>query len=453
MRIIIAGDGKEGTALTKLLSNEGHDVVVIDTKASVLVKNSEKFDIMTVVGNCMALKTLQNAGVEKSDLLIAVTGSDEVNLLTCITARKFNPRIHTIPRVRNPEYFEQLRAMRDDFGLSLIVNPDKAAATEIFRLLQFPVFLKRETFANGNAEIIQLRVSPGGVLDGAPLNKQIEQIMGCKVLVCAVVRDGVAFIPGANTILCGDDDIFVTAPTAVLSTMLKNLGVVAKKIHSVLIIGGGRTSLHLAGLLIDSGTNVKIIEQDEARCLELAELLPKASIINGDGSSQEILDREGVDMMDAIVTLTGLDEVNIVVSMYADSVKVKKIITKINHMSSPVLLANTALGSVINQSGLSGNIIAQYVRAMDNQTGAALTVHLIANEQVEAMEFLISKQSPYINTSLKDIPIKKNVLVSCIAHNGKTIIPGGMSQFTVGDTVVVVAAKDIQILQLDDIFD
>ncbi len=452
LNIIIAGDGKVGVALTRLLSLEGHELVAIDSNARVLAQNLEQYDVMTVQGNCATMAALREAGVEQSDLLIAATSADEINLLCCLTARKMNPSLHTIARVRSPEYYEQLFSMREEFGLSLTINPELTAAQEITRLLQFPGFLKRETFAKGRVEIVELRVLEGSLLENISLSS-LQGVLGCKVLVCAIVRGGQALIPTGNAVLQRGDHIYVTAPVAVLAHLLKRLGITHKRTRHAMLIGGSRVCYYLAKSLIDVGMQVKIIEQDERRCVELAQLLPEASIIQADGSSQETLDSEGLDTTDALVTLTGLDELNVVMAMYAGARGVPLIVTKVNRIETTGLLENLNIGSVISPKELCSATIVQYVRAMQNQTGAAVSVHLIAGGQVEALEFRVTEETRNLRTPLRDIRLKSNILISCITRRAKTILPDGGSHLEPGDTVIVVTGRETPLLQLNDIFE
>lgn len=452
MKIIIAGDGKVGLALTRLLSQEGHDLVTIDTNRSVLERDMEEFDVISIVGNCAAMDTLREANVEQADVLIAATSADEINLLCCLTARRLNPTLHTIARVRSPEYTEQLYLMRKEFGLSLIMNPERQAAKEIFHLLQIPGFLKRETLAKGRVELVELRIKENSLLDNVILNHLPHVLSGCKMLVCVVVRDGRAFIPTGDTTLRRGDHIYVTAPAAVLSELMKKLGITQKKIRHAMLIGGGRVSYYLAQTLLGSGVNVKIIENNPNRCMELAHILPGASIIEADGSSQNVLESEGITETDALVTLTGLDEQNIITSLYGSSRGVPHVITKVNRMTTTGLLEDLPIGGVVSPKELCSTNIVQYVRAMQNQTGAAVTVHRIADGRAEALEFSVDKQTRYVGEPLKNLRFKKNVLMSCISHQGTIIIPDGHSSFQVGDTVVIVTTREEPILRLNDIF-
>lgn len=452
MKIIIAGDGKVGAILTRQLSAEGYDLTLIDANLKVLESTEERYDIMAVQGNCASMETLGQAGIKEADLLIAVTNADEVNLLCCMTAHGMNPDIHTIARIRNPEYTEQIYKMQNLFALSMMINPERMAALEIERLLKYPGFLKRDTFARGRVEIVELRVEAGHKLCNVALN-DLDSIVKCRILVCTVIRNGKATAPGGNFVLMEGDRVFVTAPTNVLTTLLKNLGVITHKVKRVILCGGGRVSYYLAQSLLKNGIGVQIVEQDYDRCLLLANMLPQASVIHGDATREIVLDNEGISDCDALVTLTGVDEMNIIISLYGSSCKVPQIITKLGRLENNTILDALPLGSIISPKELSCNHIVRYVRAMENQTGAALTVHTIADGQAEAVEFVVDKGTLHCGEPLKKLKLKKNVLIVCIMHGPKLDIPNGDSSFEHGDTVIIVTGADRVIYQLNDIFE
>lgn len=452
MKIIVAGDGKLGSLLTRQLSAEGYDLTLIDANLKQLESSEERFDIMVVQGNCASMDVLEQAGVDEADLLIAVTGADEINLLCCMTAHGMNPRLHTIARVRNPEYTDQIYKMRDMFALSMTVNPEKQAAVEIERLLKYPGFLKRDTFAKGRVEIVELRIDSNNRLCNVALN-DMNNIVKCKILVCAVLRNGTAIAPDGNFVLREGDRIFVTAATKELTMLLKNLGVITHKVKRVILCGGSRVSFYLAKMLSRSGIGVQIIERSPEKCVQLAALLPEADIIQGDASSQFILEREGIANCDALVTLTGLDELNMIISLYGTDCGVPQVITKLGRFDNTNILGNLSLGSIISPKELSSNIIVRYVRAMKNQTGAAQTVYTIADGQAEAADFLVEEGTRYLEKPLKEIHLKKNVLVACITRGATQEIPNGDSYFEKGDTVIIVTNGKKGIYQLNDIFE
>ena len=451
MNIIIAGDGKVGSMLTRQLSTEGHNITVIDSNAKVLNVTVERYDVFAVHGNCASMDVLLQAGVKDADLLIAATNADEVNLLCCTTAHALNPKLHTIGRIRNPEYTEQIYRMRNVFGLSMVINPENQTATEIDRLLKYPGFLRRDTFAKGRTEIVELRVNSGSKLCNVRL-MDLRNIVRCQVLVCAVLRDGSAIAPKGDFVLREGDRVFFTALSQNLTTLLKNLDILTRRVRNVTICGGGRISYYLASRLKKAGISPRIIEKDYARCQELCELLPDAEIIHGDISDQDLLDSEGLSSTDALVTLTGMDEMNIIVSLYAASQGVPQVITKMSHTGNRKLADNLSLGSIVSPKELCSNSIVRYVRAMQNQTGAAVSVHAIADGQVEAVEFNVDATTRNCGVPLKQLKLKPNVLLASITRGHNTQIPGGDSTFLDGDTVVVVTSGRGVLQSVNDIF-
>ena len=451
MNVIIAGAGKVGIALAQQLSAEGCDITIIDSNQKTLSNCLEQMDIMAVQGNCASMVTLQQAGIRDADLLIAATNADEVNLLCCTTAHGINPGLHTIARIRNPEYTEQIYAMRDVFALSLAFNPEKQAAVEIERLLKYPGFLRRDTFAKGRAEIVELRVEPGSKLHNVALSA-MDSIVKTRVLVCAVLRNGESVTPNGNFVLREGDRMFVTAPTENLTGMLKNLGIITRRARKVVLCGGGRVSYYLATLLEKDGISVQIIDSDAQRCQELAAALPQTCVIHGDATDHSLLESEGLADCDALVTLTGVDELNMIISLYGGSRKLPQVITKLSHVGSRSIIDSLALGSIVCPKELCCNNIVRYVRAMRNQTGAAVSLHAIADGQAEAVEFLVDAHTRNCGKPLKELKLKPNVLIASITHGAKTQVPSGNSVFQEGDSLVVVTSGRGVLQQLNDIF-
>lgn len=451
MNIIIAGDGKVGSTLARQLSAEGYDITLIDSDRQVLNSSMERMDVMAVHGNCAAMDVLLQAGIKDADLLIAATSADEVNLLCCTTAHGLNPKLHTIARIRNPEYAEQIYEMRDIFGLSMAINPEKQAATEIERLLKYPGFLRRDTFAKGRAEIVELRIDDDSKLRGVSM-MDLPGIVKCRVLVCAVLRNGTAVTPGANFVLEEGDRIFVTAPTETLTQLLKNLGIITRRARRVILCGGGRVSYYLASMLLKSGISVQVIENDLVRCKELATMLPDACVVHGDATDQALLESEGLSSCDALVTLTGIDELNMIISLYGNSRDLPQVITKLSHAENRNIIDSLALGSIVCPKELCCSNIVRYVRAMQNQTGAAVSVHSIADGKAEAVEFLVDETTKNCGKPLKELKLKPGLVVAGITHGSKTEIPSGDSRFLPGDTVVVVTGGRGVLHQLNDIF-
>ena len=451
MNIIIAGNGKIGATLVRQLSAEGNDITLIDSDPKVISACVERYDIMAVEGNCASMSVLQQAGVKDADLLIAATNADEVNLLCCTTAHGMNPKLHTIARIRNPEYAQQIYEMRDVFALSMAINPEKQTAQEIERLLKYPGFLRRETFAKGRAEIVELRVDAGSKLCDVTLSN-LNTIVKCKVLVCAVLRNGEAVTPGGNFVLREGDRIFVTAPTNDLSLLMKNLGIITRPARRVALCGGGRISYYLAQLLQKGNIAVHIIENDANRCRELASLLPDVTVIHADAADHDLMEAEGIASCDALVTLTGMDELNTIISLYGTSVGIPQIITKLGHMDNTNIVGNLKLGSIVSPRELCCNTIVRYVRAMRNQIGAAVSVHAIADGQAEAVEFLVDEYTQNCGKPLKELKLRPNVLIASITHRAQTFVPSGDTVFHKGDTLVVVTSGRGVLQQLNDIF-
>ena len=451
MKILIAGCGKVGKTLIEHLATEGYDLTVIDVDQRKTAPMVDRFDIMVMMGNCGSADTLRQAGVEHADLLIAVTGSDELNMLCCATAHALNPNLHTIARIRNPEYAEQTYSMGHVFGISMTFNPEKQAATEIERLLKYPGFLKRDAFAKGRVEIVELRVDAESKLRNVSLFS-LNSIVKCKVLVCAVLRDGAAIIPRGNFELKEGDRVFVTAPTNNLALLLKNLGIVTHKNRRIILAGGGTVSYYLAQALQDEHIRVTLIEKDPEKCKKLAAKLPKTNVLEGDAGDRRLMESEGLDSTDCLLAMTGMDELNVIISMYGNHCGVPQIITKLDRMNDSRIIDKLPIGSVICPRKLCCNNILRYVRALQNQAGAAVTIHAIADGQAEAMEFVVDETTLHRETPLKQIRLKENVLLACITHQGQIEIPNGDSFFTEGDRLVIVANRDEVLLQLNDIF-
>ena len=452
MKIIIAGDGKVCATLTRQLSLEGNDLTLIDSNPRVLDNSIAQYDILTVTGNCATMDVLRRANAETADLLIAATSADEINLLCCMTAHAINPSLHTIARIRNPEYTEQIYQMRDVFALSLIVNPERQAAIEMERLLSFPGFLRRDSFARGRLEIVELRVDSGSKLHRAALH-ELNAIIKCKVLICTVLRSGTVIMPRGDFILREGDRIFVTAPTETLATLLKNLGIITHRVNRVMLAGGGRISYYLAQQLQKRGIQTSIMEKDPDRCVELAELLPRVTVIHGDASDPQVLESEGLHETNALVSLTGIDEMNVLISLYATSLGVPQVITKLGHLDNTNILDNLPIGSIVSPKELCCANIVRFTRALQNQTGAAVSVHSIAGGQAEAVEFRVDEQTLHCGEPLKAIRLRKNVLLAGISHGGRTEIPNGDSVFHVGDTLIIVVTADTVVHQLNEIFE
>ena len=451
MKIVIVGDGKVGQALTGRLAEEGHDLVVIDSSPEALRTSVEVHDVMGISGNGASYAVQKEAGVEDADLLIAATSGDELNLLCCLVAKKLGAR-HTIARVRNPDYADQLVMMREDLGLSMTVNPEMAAATEIARMLRFPSALKLDSFARGMVELVEIKVKEGSPLLGQALYT-LSSHLGIRILICAVRRGEEVYIPTGSFVLQQGDKISITATPSEMDSLFRKLGIYRHKIHRVMVVGGGRIAYYLAKQLLKLGMSVKIIEKDAARCELLSEALPKARIILGDGSDRELLEEEGIEEMDALVALTGMDEENIIISMYAGTLELGKVVTKINRMSFQEILDSAGIESVISPKGITVNQIVRYVRAMQNSQGSNVeTLHRIVGGRVEALEFNVTADPEVTGIPLKDLRTRQNLLIAGILRGRTIIYPGGNDTIEPGDSVIVVTTGH-QLKDLRDILE
>lgn len=444
LKIVIVGDGKVGSALTKRLSKEGHDLTVIDSSTEALQNAMNVTDIMTINGNGASMAVLLEADVDKADLLIAATSTDEMNLLCCLTAKKLGAK-HTIARIRNPEYSDQLFLMQKELGLSMVVNPEQSAAREISRILRFPSALKIESFAKGRVEIIEIKINEGNPLDSMPI-WTIQQKYSVKLLICAVQRGEEVYIPGGDFVLRAGDKINLAALPADAARFFKAIGIFKQRIKTVMIVGGGKISYYLAKMLDGTGMKVKIIEIDEARCRYLADALPNADIIHGDGTDQDLLIEEGIENTDAFVAITDNDEENIIVSMFASKKNVEKTIIKINRMSLIEILGDiVGVDSVVSPKYLTTDRILRYVRAMQNSYAISSieTLHKMVNNKVEALEFIVRDDIPGITGKrLMDLKIRENTLIGCITRQGRVIIPNGETTIERDDSVIIVTANE-----------
>lgn len=447
MKIIIAGDGKVGYTLTEQLSMEGHDVTVIDNNPAALKIATDRHDIIGIEGNGANYFVQLEAGADKADLLIAATSTDELNLLCCIIAKKLGTK-HTIARVRNPEYSEQMSLLQDELRLSMHINPELAAADEISRILRFPFAIKIEPFAGGRVELVEIRLMEDNPLIGLAL-WELPTKFQVKVLVCAVRRGDQVFIPSGDFVLEENDKVTLTAAPDEIITFFKKIKLIHLKVKNVMIAGGSRIAYYLARQLEPIGIRVKIIESDLKRCHELTELMPEAMIIHANASDWEMLHEEGIDDMDAFVALTGMDEENIILSIYASACCVPKIITKVSNITFPAMLDKMGLDTVISPKTITADHIIRYVRAMQNSEGSPVeTLYRIANEGAEALEFIVKPGCAFTGIPLKDLELKTQILIACIVRNGKAIVASGNTTIETGDNVVVVtknnALRDFQ---------
>ncbi|MDD6887060.1 MAG: Trk system potassium transporter TrkA [bacterium] len=450
MRIFIVGCGKIGQTLAQQLVAESHDVTIIDTDERVLANINNTLDVICYAGNGASYLTLRDAGVQDADLIIAVTESDEVNMLCCLTAHKLGAR-HTVARVRNPGYFEQLYFLKEELGLSMVINPELAAAQEIARILRFPSAAKVELFAKGRAELASFRLPENSPLIGVPLSK-LPQKTGLRVLFCAVERDGDVFIPdGAFTLRAGDRT-YITGATDEMAGAFRRMHMLTGRVRDVIIGGGGRITYYLAGILTKAGMQVKIIERSSARAQELVSLLPKCTILHGDVSNHELLLEEGLSGSDAFVALTGLDEGNILAAMYAGASGARKVIAKVNNPNLVQLIRDGRLESIVSPRDITANRIVAYVRAVNasKESSNVESLFRIVGGKVEVLEFHAAGEGAYLHVPFKDLALKPGILVACLVRNGKAIIPGGLDRIEPRDGVLIVT-KDHHLTALSDI--
>lgn len=441
MNIIIVGCGKVGQKLAGELSiEENQNITVIDLKYNVVQDIINKYDIMGVVGSGASIDTLAEAGIKNADLLIAVTGSDELNLLTCLIAKK-SGNCQTIARVRNPEYRKEMNLIHQDLGLALIINPEQTAADEMARVLKFPSAIKIDQFAKGRVEILKFRIPDGSILENMPVYN-IPGKLKTDMLLCGVERGDEAFIPKGNFILRSGDVISILAHPKEVAELFKTIGLKTNRVKNTIIVGGGTTGYYLAKNLLKSGISVKIIDKDTERCNKLCQLLPKATIINADGTDSSVLLEEGIEGAESFVALTNIDEENIILSLYAKRMSSAKVITKINRIDYDNVIPDIALDTIVYPKNLTAEGIVRFVRSKINSIGSNIeTMHKILDDKAEALEFFISNDSPVLGKPLEQLQLRENVLVACINRNGKIIIPRGKDEILDGDTVIVVTTQ------------
>ena len=439
MKIIVVGCGKVGAAVIGQLSREGHDISVIDVDSTVVTDISNNYDVMGLVGNGASHSLQMEAGIETADLLLAVTDSDELNLLCCLIAKKAGG-CNTIARVRSPIYNEEITFLKEELGLSLTVNPEYAAATEAARVLRFPSAVHIETFAKGKVEIVKVRIPEKSVLDGCQL-MDIHKRTGTDVLISTVERGNQVEIPNGSFVLKAGDVISIVASKQNTRDFVERIGLSSRRVRDCMIVGGGKIAFYLAQQLIESGIHVKIIDKDRDRCEELSAQLPKAVILHADASNQDILREEGITACESFVTLTGLDEENLFLSMFAQSVSKAKVITKVDRLGFDDIIKRLDLGTIIHPKNITADNIVRYVRALQNSIGSNVeSLYKIIDDKVGALEFLIQRDSPIIGIPLAELKVKPGVLIACISRGGRTMIPNGASRILEGDSVIVVTS-------------
>lgn len=449
LKIIIVGCGKVGANLVDQLSKEGHDITVIDKKAEKIQDITNIYDVMGLVGNGASYSTQMEAGIEETDLIIAVTDSDELNLLCCTVAKRVG-KCAAIARVRTPDYSEETGYLREQLGLALIINPELEAAREVARILYLPTALEVNSFAHGQAELVKFKVQEGNLLNGLSLAYLGKNITN-DILICAVERNGEVYMPNGDFVLHSGDVVSFVSERHIARDFLKQIGLATRQVKDTMIIGASKAAYYLAKELLNMGISVKIIEKEKENCESLSVKLPKAIIINGDGTDPDILKEEGIETVQSFIPLTGIDEENIMLTLYAKQVSKAKVVTKINRVNYKQVINNLDLGSLVYPKYITSEAIIAYVRAKKNSMGSNIeTLYHMFDSRVEAIEFIVEENSKVSGVPIKDLKLKKDVLISFINHNGHIIIPTGNDEIEDGDTVMIVT-KNTGFTGIDDI--
>ena len=449
LKIIIVGCGKVGANLVDQLSKEGHDITVIDKKAEKIQDITNIYDVMGLVGNGASYSTQMEAGIEETDLIIAVTDSDELNLLCCTVAKRVG-KCAAIARVRTPDYSEETGYLREQLGLALIINPELEAAREVARILYLPTALEVNSFAHGQAELVKFKVPEGNLLNGLSLAYLGKNITN-DILICAVERNGEVYMPNGDFVLHSGDVVSFVSERHIARDFLKQIGLATRQVKDTMIIGASKAAYYLAKELLNMGISVKIIEKEKENCESLSVKLPKAIIINGDGTDPDILKEEGIETVQSFIPLTGIDEENIMLTLYAKQVSKAKVVTKINRVNYKQVINNLDLGSLVYPKYITSEAMIAYVRAKKNSMGSNIeTLYHMFDSRVEAIEFIVEENSKVSGVPIKDLKLKKDVLISFINHNGHIIIPTGNDEIEDGDTVMIVT-KNTGFTGIDDI--
>ena len=442
LNIIIVGGGGVGYALADNLNAEGHQITLIDTDADRLNSALEKIDVQGVAGNGVSHEVLEEAGIQSADLLIAVTDQDEVNMLCCLMAKKHRG-CHTIARVRNPVYYREIGFLKEELGLSMAINPEYATASEIFNLIQIPNAMTVESFAKGRVRLIEIVIPDGSQIDNMSVMDFANKVSRT-TLICMLERRDTreVLIPSGGTVLHAGDSIYIITPPREMNNLFKKIGCPTAPSRNVMIVGGGRTGFYLAAQLLNSDSRVKIIEKNREVCEELAALLPGAEIVHGDAVDRQLLLEEGITGEDVFVSLTDLDEENILLALYARKISRVRPITKVSTSGFAEVTEELPVGSIINPKEITAYNILRYVREMDNSSASSNieSLYYLANRRIEALEFYIRADSEVTDRPLSELRPRliPNLLICCIFRNGKVITPRGNDCIRKGDTVVIV---------------
>jgi trk system potassium uptake protein TrkA len=452
LKIIIVGDGKVGSTLAAHLSQEDHDVTIIDTSDDNLHRASDTMDVMCVKGNGASINILRESGAGEADVLIAATNQDEVNMVCCLTAKSLGAK-YTIARIRNIEYTAEIATLQQVLGIDMVINPENATAVEISRLLRFPSAANIETFCRGRVELVGFIVQKSDFICGQPLLALSHRVKGLPILFCAAERGEDIIIPDGSFAPLPGDKLYLIGEPVGIHEFFHILGRYIPVIKEVFLVGGGRISHYLSAILAKMGMHVKVVEKSEPRCRQLSEMLPHALVIWGDGTDQELLESEHFTGSDAFIALTDRDEDNLLISLYARQRGLAKVISKCNRQNYSGIARSAGLDSVISPKLITANHILQVVRGMQNSKGSVMNaLYKIADNRAEAMEFVVNDTTHCLGTPLRDLPLKKGILIAVIIHQGKVLIPEGSSSISIGDTVIVIARGE-SILDINDIYD
>ena len=453
MNIIIVGDGKVGYTIADYLSKEEHNITIIDKNEEALKKADDTLDVMCVKGNGARASVLLEAGVEEVELVIAATSGDEMNMLTCFTAKKLSKDVKTIARIREPEYYEEFTTLRQQMGVDMVINPEFTAAEEIANILQFPSAMNIEAFFGGKERLVEFRILEGDFLVGTRLSK-VSSKLPKNILFVAVERDKEAYIPNGDFEFQVNDRVYVMGQLTGITNLFKMLGRYIQKINTVLMIGGGRTSYYLTKIISRLGMSIKIIEINPNKCLELADTIEEAIIIEGDGTNPDVLESENFEEVDAFIAMTGRDEENLITAMYALEKGVDKVIAMNTRVNLPNVVNKLGLDSIIDPKLITASYITGYVRGMQNSRGSIVeTLYKIMDGNAEVIIFIANESTRFLNIPIKDLNLKKELVIACILHRNTVMIPHGNESILIGDKVMIVTKTHHIIRDLNDILE
>ena len=451
MNIIIVGDGKVGYTLAEHLVQENHNITIIDKNEEALRRADESLDVMCVKGNGARISVLVEAGIKEADILIAVTSRDEMNMVCCLTAKRI-ANVRTVARIRDPEYFEEYSDLRENMGIDMIINPEFSAAYEIAKILQFPSAMNVENFFGGRVRMAEFRIKEGDHLLVGKKLAQLGDVLPRNILFSVVERGDEIVVPNGDFELKAGDLLYIMGYVNDCARFFKYLDRLTQKIHSVMIVGGGRTAHYLTKIISKVGMNVKIIEIDSKKCIELSETLSEAMIIEGDGTNQSILESENIEDVDAFITMMGRDEENLITAMYALDRGVDKVIAMTTRVNLPSIINRLGLDSVVSPKLVTAGYILCYVRGIQNSQGSVVeSVYKIAEGKAEVISFRANESTRFLNKPLRELSLRPNILIGCIEHEGKAIIPHGNECIQAGDKVLIITKEDHVIMDLNDI--